>query len=119
MGREAVAAERIAAIARSRSAIAAAVAQLQAPRQVVLRSAIVLQRDPLFLVGGDNFIDSMLTTVGGMNVAGEFGEQYPRVAMEWLISSRPEVLIDLSPEAGRSLEHWQRWPHIPRSRRGA
>jgi iron complex transport system substrate-binding protein len=112
VGRRAAASERIESVRRMRRDVREGVAKL---RGAVARprAVLVLQRDPLFVVGGDNFIDTMLESAGATNIAAGFDEQYPRVAMEWLIAGAPEVLIDLSPNAGDSLGYWKRWSHVP------
>jgi len=82
------------------------------------RVIMVLQRDPLFVVGGRNFIDTMMKSTGVFNVAAEFSEPYPRVAMEWLIAARPEIIVDLSPEAQQSMGFWKRWSNLPAVQQG-
>jgi ABC-type Fe3+-hydroxamate transport system substrate-binding protein len=74
---------------------------------------IVLQRDPVFVVGSGSFIAEMIETVGARNLAAEFDDPYPRVAEEWVVARAPEVLIDLSPEAADPQTYWSRWPSIP------
>ena len=111
LGREVEAAHRLAAIASARGAVAAAVAKRPVPRAL-----IVLQRDPIYLVGAGNFLDEMLTVAGGENLGRAFAEAYPRVASEWLVAAAPDVLIDLSEPEGRAsdvLTFWARWPSIP------
>ncbi len=79
----------------------------------VSRCVLVLQRDPLYVVGGDNFIDSMLTLVGGHNVAAVFAEPYPQIALEWLVAQAPEVILDASEDPMPAAEYWARWPSLP------
>ncbi|HKJ25912.1 MAG TPA: helical backbone metal receptor, partial [Myxococcota bacterium] len=74
-GREARAHERTARIRAVRAAVERAVAGRPSPRTV-----LVLQREPLFVVGGGNFIHEMLTSVGATNVAAGWDEPYPRVS---------------------------------------
>jgi iron complex transport system substrate-binding protein len=108
VGRDAQAAERIEAIER---AVAAAVHVTRArPRPRVL---VVLQRDPVFVVGRRGFIDELLTAAGGENLGSTFGDAYPQVALEWLIEAAPEVLIDMTTEPIEPIEYWSRWPTIP------
>ena len=77
---------------------------------------MVLQRDPLFVVGGGNFIDTMLSIVGVQNIAAAYREAYPRVSLEWLVARSPEWIVDLSPEATKpsadALAFWRQWPHV-------
>jgi iron complex transport system substrate-binding protein len=78
-----------------------------------VRAVLVLQRDPLYLVGRGSFIDDMLRVAGGENAAAVFDEPYPRVAMEWLIDAAPEVILDATEDAGDAALHWSRWPSLP------
>jgi iron complex transport system substrate-binding protein len=82
------------------------------------RTLLVLQRDPLFVIGRGSFIDEMLVAVGGVNLAGEFEDPYPRVAVEWLVSAAPAVLVDLSPGIEDATAYWARWPALPAVQQG-
>ncbi len=113
LGREREAKARVAAIEARRRAISNAVAALQGPGGESPGVVLVLQRDPLFVVGSGNFIDEMLASVGVRNLGGEFQDPYPRVSMEWLIAAAPDVLVDLGPDAGSSLDYWRQWGAIP------
>ncbi len=107
-GRSAEATARIEAIAQAREAARRRARGRSAPGVLV-----VLQRDPVYVVGSGNFIDEMLSAVGGENLASEFDQPYPRVAAEWVVARAPEVLIDLSPDPSSALAHWSHWPSIP------
>ncbi len=113
VGRQREARERIERVKSHRAAVAVAVAKIRENDARSARTILILQREPLFVVGSKNFIDAMLVAAGGENVAASFDEPYPRVAMEWLISQGPEILIDLSPGAPLTLDYWRRWPAIP------
>jgi iron complex transport system substrate-binding protein len=78
------------------------------------RSAVlIVQRDPLFVVGGGSYLNSMLDAAGLDNAAAEFSEAYPRVSLEWLIAAGPRVIIDSSADPVSAIEHWSRWASIP------
>jgi iron complex transport system substrate-binding protein len=77
------------------------------------RSVLVLQRDPLYVVGGGSFLDAMLASAGADNLAAAFAEAYPRVDLEWLIAARPELILDAATDPERAADHWSRWPSIP------
>ena len=77
------------------------------------RTVLVLQRDPLFVVGAGSFLDAMLRAAGAENAAASFDEAYPRVGVEWLIDARPELIIDAAEGPERAREHWSRWPSLP------
>jgi iron complex transport system substrate-binding protein len=77
------------------------------------RTVLVLQRDPLYVVGGGSFLDAMLSAAGAENAAASFAEAYPRVGVEWLISAAPQLIIDAADGPERAREHWSRWPSLP------
>jgi iron complex transport system substrate-binding protein len=82
------------------------------------RAVLVLQREPLFVVGRGSFLDAMLAAAGLANAAAEFGEPYPRVATEWLIAAAPELILDAAPDPEAPARYWARWPSLPAVARG-
>jgi ABC-type Fe3+-hydroxamate transport system substrate-binding protein len=108
VGRSERAAERIAAIRASRAAAEEFARGKPRPRTV-----IVLQRDPVFVVGNGSFLDELLAAAGADNLGAQFDDAYPQVAVEWLVDAAPEVLIDMTDEPGDPLAFWSRWPAIP------
>jgi len=82
------------------------------------RGVIIIQRDPLYVVGGGSYLDDMLSASGVRNVAGKFTDPYPRIAVEWLITARPDVILDASENVGPALAHWSRWPSLPAVAKG-
>jgi iron complex transport system substrate-binding protein len=78
------------------------------------RSAVlIVQRDPLYVVGGESYLNAMLDAAGLDNLAAEYTEGYPRVSLEWLIAAGPQVIIDSSADPINAVEHWSRWVSIP------
>jgi iron complex transport system substrate-binding protein len=77
------------------------------------RTVLVLQRDPVFIVGSGSFLDEMLRVSGAENLGATFGEPYPRVDVEWLIAQAPELILDASMDAEPPRAYWQRWPSLP------
>jgi iron complex transport system substrate-binding protein len=77
------------------------------------RAVLVLQREPLYVVGGGSFLDAMLRAAGAENLAGSFSEPYPRVDVEWLIAKAPELILDASDDPEAASAYWQRWPSLP------
>jgi iron complex transport system substrate-binding protein len=51
------------------------------------------------LIGGDTFIDDLLTLAGGRNVAADIGSRYPSVDRERVQELSPQVIIQLMPDA--------------------
>jgi len=113
VGRESQAKARVAAIEARRRAFSQAALALRGLGREPPGVVLVLQRDPLFVVGSGNFIDEMLASIGVRNLGSEFQDPYPRVSMEWLIAAAPDVLVDLGPNAGSSLDYWSQWGAIP------
>lgn len=108
LGRSAVAAEKISAIRDTRSAVARATHGRAAPRAIA-----IVDRSPLYLVGGETFLDEMLVAVGAHNLGAELAAGYPRSSTEWLIDARPELILDMTPGAASAAEFWARWPSLP------
>jgi len=113
LGREPAARRRIAAIRDTWRETREAAAGREPPRAV-----IVLQRDPLYVVGSGSFLDAMLSAAGARNLAAGFDEPYPRVSVEWLIEAAPGLILDAADPPGGAAEHWARWPSIPAVERG-
>ena len=63
-----------------------------APRRRVL---MIVGQNPLIAVGGENLLDELLGIAGGDNVAAGLG-RWPRLSVEFLVKSTPEVIIDSS-----------------------
>ncbi|UCE86356.1 MAG: ABC transporter substrate-binding protein [Deltaproteobacteria bacterium] len=113
LGRPEAAQRRVAEIRRTRARVANAIRDLPRPRTV-----LVLQRDPLYVVGPGSFVDEMLDAAGADNVAGHFDTAYPRVSLEWLLAAAPEVIVDASADPEPARDYWARWPSIPAVREG-
>ena len=113
VGREVEATARIRAIREAMRATAARNEGRPRPRTV-----LVLQRDPLYLVGRGSFLDEMLDAAGAENLGAEFDEEYPRAGAEWLIAAGPELVLDAASDAAAARSHWAQWPSLPAVRRG-
>jgi len=85
----------------------------EASRRPRRSAVLIVQRDPLFVVGGGSYLNSMLDAAGLDNAAAEYSEAYPRVSLEWLIAAGPRVIIDSSADPVPATEHWSRWTSIP------
>lgn len=108
VGREEAARARVAAIRRARRQVERATRNLPHPRTV-----LVLQRDPLFVVGRGSFLDAMLDAVGARNLGHRFSRPYPEVSLEWLVKAQPEVILDSAPGPENAQAFWSRWPSLP------
>ncbi len=108
VGREVEAARCIERIEAVRKAAATETAALARTRVM-----LIVQRDPIYVVGRGSFIDEMLEGIGAENLAREFDDPFPSVASEWVVARGPDVLVDLSPDRADALSYWGRWPSIP------
>ncbi|MBB84725.1 MAG: hypothetical protein CL931_13015 [Deltaproteobacteria bacterium] len=108
VGREAAAAERLREIRAMKAAVSVATADRLQPGTIV-----VVDRSPLYLVGGGTFLDEMLEAVGARNLVRALAPGYPRGSIEWLVASRPELVLDMTPGTSDALAFWGRWPSLP------
>lgn len=122
-GRTTAAGRRIREIRAARAAVERA-ARGRARRATV----IVLDRSPFYVVGAETFLDELLAAVGADNLGARLAKGYPRASLEWLVASRPDLLLDLSPQLeaeqravvpgtspspNAALAFWSRWPSLP------
>jgi iron complex transport system substrate-binding protein len=113
VGRSTEAAARIAAIERARDAVRRAVAG-----RPPLRAVLVLQREPLFVVGRGSFLDDMLALAGAQNLGAELGETWPRASTEWLVAAAPDAILDSDADPLPARSFWSRWPSLPAVAKG-
>jgi iron complex transport system substrate-binding protein len=93
---------------------------LRVARRPALRTALVVDFDPLVLAGSASYLGELIELAGGVNVADALGGKWPRSGWEFLLATAPEVIIDLSQAArtGDGLARWQRFAEIPAVRHG-
>jgi ABC-type Fe3+-hydroxamate transport system substrate-binding protein len=89
VGREAEAAALAARVRADLDAVARSVAGR--PRTSV---ALVVEREPLYVVAGGSFANTLVEAAGGRNVFADLPRSYPQVSLELLAERAPEVLID-------------------------
>lgn len=61
------------------------------------RVLFILQPNPLWVVGSDNFVDELIHDAGGINVTAADGKGYISLSPEAAIASNPDIIIT-SPE---------------------
>ena len=71
----------------------------RAPRRVLF----LFQADPAIAAGTRTFIDEMLRTAGGENVAASAPTSYPRLGLEGIVALSPEVIVTTMPETAERL----------------
>ena len=82
------------------------------PRDETRSVAIIVERHPLYVVGGGSFVSTLIEAAGGRNVFEDLDAPYPVVSLEVLAEREPQVLIDTSGAAGD--QHWRGLPWSPR-----
>lgn len=75
--------------------------------------------------GRGTFLTEMVEAAGGVNVFGNVDARYPQVSVESIVARRPEVIIELMPEAELShslaldvQRQWEVLPGIPAVKSG-
>lgn len=53
----------------------------------------IVWHDPLQSIGGNTFINSLIKAAGGVNIAAEIEEKYPKMSLETVIGENPQVII--------------------------
>jgi iron complex transport system substrate-binding protein len=71
---------------------------------------------PIVSAGSHTFLDELITTAGGLNLAA--GKvPYPRFSQEQILALKPEVIIITSMDRGGAFEQvkagWERWETLP------
>lgn len=82
--------------------------------------AVVVGREPLVLAGPGSYLGELVDLTGGANVAAAVGGRWPRVGMEYLVASAPEVIVDLSVSMGEgagqdadAAAYWRGFSSLP------
>ena len=58
-----------------------------------LRVFVEIWDDPITTVGGASFLDEVIAHAGGVNVAHELAQQYPKISPEKVIDWNPDVIV--------------------------
>ena len=109
-----------------KSSTASAVTQVMRQRMADIRHKVeprptkrvlyVLNSQPLITVGPGSFIHQMIGVAGGVNIAAQASEAYPRLSMETVLKEDPEVLIFPSGEVETvprsEQQQWRRWDSL-------
>lgn len=84
------------------------------------RVLFAVSTSPVIAAGRGTFLDEMIRTSGGSNVAAGFPGRYPRLSAEDLVSASPDIiLVAAMAGAERFPEALTRWKEIPAFRDGA
>jgi iron complex transport system substrate-binding protein len=85
------------------------------------RVLFVIGHDPLVVAGRGLFIDELIGVAGGSNVGVVPGLEWPRLSLEAVVATAPDVIIDgaMGSEAGAALaEYWSAYASVPAVRDG-
>jgi len=106
------AAEKIIADMRARISAVGEKSKTATTRPRVLHEVDSTNPTQLFVAGPRNFIDSIITTAGGINVAADAAVKYPKLTPEEVVSRNPDVIIladarfGTTPEMVRARPGW-------------
>jgi len=76
---------------------------------------MLVGHQPMVAVGRGTFLDDLLHLAGGDNIAGLSAQSWPRLSIEYIIATRPEVILDgaMGSDANTPAGFWARYPTIP------
>jgi iron complex transport system substrate-binding protein len=84
-------------------------------------TALVVERDPLYVVGAGSFAHALVGIAGGVNVFSDLDAPYPRVSLEVLADRAPDVILDTGVDPARAesdlrdaREFWSRFAWVRR-----
>jgi iron complex transport system substrate-binding protein len=82
------------------------------PRRSVL---MVVGHQPMVAVGRGTFLDELLTLADAANIAAASDQAWPRLSVEYIIASRPEVILDgqMGTDPSTPGSFWSKYPTIP------
>ena len=105
-------------VARIRRQIAAVDERLSGvpPRSVLM----LVGHQPMVAVGRATFLGELLALADASNIAGVSAQQWPRLSLEYVIASRPDVILDgeMGTDPSEPDSFWSRYPAIPAVRDG-
>lgn len=105
------AAQRVVAGMRERIEAVAARAKAASTRPRVMHEVDSTNPQQIFVAGPHNFIDSMIATAGGMNIAADAPLKWPRFSPEQIIARDPQIIVLADTKYGAS-------PGVVRARPG-
>jgi vitamin B12 transport system substrate-binding protein len=102
--------------ARARAELADVAASTRARERP--RVAIVVEREPLFVVGAGSFASDLLEAAGASNVFADLSDAYPRVSLEALAARAPDLLLETVADSAQAdaeaRAYWSRFGFVQR-----
>jgi iron complex transport system substrate-binding protein len=79
------------------------------------RTLLAVGLRPLVAVGGNNFIDELITVAGGDNIAGNAAQPWLNLPDEYIVAKAPQVIIEagMGSDRGAAAKHWADLQSIP------
>jgi iron complex transport system substrate-binding protein len=79
------------------------------------RVLMVVGHQPLVAVGPGTYLAELLALAHARNIADLSTQSWPRLSLEYIIASRPEVILDgqMGTDSHASAGFWTRYPSIP------
>jgi iron complex transport system substrate-binding protein len=95
-------------------------AQIDAVRQRLagarpVRVLMLVGHEPIIAVGPHTYLDELLRIARADNIADAAAEQWPRLSLEYIIATRPDVILDgqMGSEATPPARFWETYTAIP------
>ena len=76
---------------------------------------MVVGHQPLVAVGPGTYLSELLSLAHARNIADSSGQAWPRLSLEYVVASRPEVILDgqMGTDPRAPARFWSRYPSIP------
>jgi iron complex transport system substrate-binding protein len=81
----------------------------------VRRVLMVVGHQPMVAVGRGTYLDELLTMARAANIADGAAQTWPRLSLEYIIATRPEVILDgqMGTDPSSPSTFWANYPTIP------
>jgi iron complex transport system substrate-binding protein len=79
------------------------------------RVLMVVGHQPMVAVGRGTYLDELLTMARAANIADGAAQTWPRLSLEYIIATRPEVILDgqMGSDPSSPSSFWAKYPTIP------
>jgi iron complex transport system substrate-binding protein len=79
------------------------------------RTLMLVGHQPIVAVGPATFLDDLLKIARAENIADASAQQWPQLSIEYIVATRPEVIIDgqMGTDPESPSRYWEAYPTIP------
>ncbi|MBI3758155.1 MAG: ABC transporter substrate-binding protein, partial [Deltaproteobacteria bacterium] len=79
------------------------------------RVLMLVGHQPMVAVGRGTYLDELLTLARATNIAAASAQTWPRLSVEYIIATRPEVILDgqMGTDPATPSTFWAKYPSIP------